>query len=697
MPLIFDTLPIKRIEAELPDDVMGRTATLSQSEKDDREARRLVKPAPQKKPPRTDLRRTHVEDRDTHDDDPDTKQDKKDQSRNYKDAALRVAMRYLFAEDAKDAADDTPEGRDKSEDVPVLNAKGRKVWVKKKTLRNPDVASKYRPYKKEDEGKAAPSKDAEPKSKTDMPTVPNVDEHGDTVDPIAPIRAAFPSIKYSKIFDALSEEDRASFKNLFEAEAATIGELSKEDLGKAVTEAEAYIRKADAPTDAKTFAKALAAIQHAQEITGGKEAVEAQTKKLLSSQDFNTDPDGRAIAKALGSFNLLQQNDFNTELASQANGVATEARKGLQNEGASDKFKDQVERARFFFSSEGSEARKGASPKDVARHAAVLLADHSINDPMVQFGIEDESTDPIPEGMEEEAAIHDQFDALAAYGQVKKNALDDDALKKFVARLKQRASILPANSPAQRKAAAVASALELRRVAISPVNQKIKGVHPAIANGIRAAALNGDETWFLETSRDTGKSPTKILGEISAKIGQIYGGLTNSELLGFLPEKMPLRGLAQDVFENVSSPASHKFVRESVILALQGQIQFTNVVDPEFEAEQQQAADVLEEDIEGIKAKRKWSDIFKDVGKKSSDAFKNAGKRIVDAVTAFLKRMAALFAKVKKSLKSTHQKFKRFKVPEPGGTLPTFGDSLPSSVKSRMASRLAYRYVQNNL
>ena len=260
------------------------TATLTQPEKEDREAERLVKPAPQKKPPRTDLRRTHIEDRDTREDDADIKQDKKDQSRNYKDAAIRVAERHLLAGDA-------PETHDGPERVPMLNEKGHKVWVSKKKLKNPDFAAKYRPYKKKDEDAAAsdaPSKDTEPNvpnepkvpnvpNEPKVPNVPNVDEHGDAVDHIAQIRSAFPDPRYSKIFDNIPEQEHESFKNLFDAEAATIGDLPRDDLEKAVSDAEMYVRGAKGPTDVKAFAKALAAIQQAREVTGGAEAVDAQT------------------------------------------------------------------------------------------------------------------------------------------------------------------------------------------------------------------------------------------------------------------------------------------------------------------------------------------------------------------------------------------------------------------------------------
>jgi hypothetical protein len=75
----------------------SRTATLSDTEREDREDEAQVRQSPKLKPPRTDKERRLVKDRDNAEDDPDMKQDRKDRSTNYKDAAARVALRYLLA------------------------------------------------------------------------------------------------------------------------------------------------------------------------------------------------------------------------------------------------------------------------------------------------------------------------------------------------------------------------------------------------------------------------------------------------------------------------------------------------------------------------------------------------------------------------------------------------------------------------
>lgn len=76
-------------------DRLDKKATLSDSEREDREAERLVRQSPKLKPPRKDKERGRIRDADP-DTDPDEKQDQKDRSNNYKDAAVAKAMReYL--------------------------------------------------------------------------------------------------------------------------------------------------------------------------------------------------------------------------------------------------------------------------------------------------------------------------------------------------------------------------------------------------------------------------------------------------------------------------------------------------------------------------------------------------------------------------------------------------------------------------
>lgn len=79
----------KKVKASLSGQLSAvwfKQSTLSEGEKDDREAEKLVQQSPKKKPPRMDLRNRKV---DTDgDQDPDEKQDKKDRSQNYKDAGL---------------------------------------------------------------------------------------------------------------------------------------------------------------------------------------------------------------------------------------------------------------------------------------------------------------------------------------------------------------------------------------------------------------------------------------------------------------------------------------------------------------------------------------------------------------------------------------------------------------------------------
>jgi len=94
--------------------VATRYATLSDSEREEREDERLVRPSPKAKPPRKDLERGRVEPDPS--DDPDEKQDQKDRSTNYKDAASRVMCRYAEA-----AAEKVTVRRKKDDKVVVVN------------------------------------------------------------------------------------------------------------------------------------------------------------------------------------------------------------------------------------------------------------------------------------------------------------------------------------------------------------------------------------------------------------------------------------------------------------------------------------------------------------------------------------------------------------------------------------------------
>lgn len=134
-----------------------RVATLSDTEKEERENRRLIPKSPKKKPPRQDLRRRRVQDSESSDD-PDAKQDKKDKSQNYKDASSRVAGRFVVAARRRMASRVVirwvfAKKGPTDNRVKVRNKEtGKVVYVNKKTLRGPDSAN-FEPYKEEGEEK----------------------------------------------------------------------------------------------------------------------------------------------------------------------------------------------------------------------------------------------------------------------------------------------------------------------------------------------------------------------------------------------------------------------------------------------------------------------------------------------------------------------------------------------------------------
>lgn len=94
--------------------VAARYATLSDTEREEREDERLIRPSPKAKPPRKDLERGRVQP--DRSDDPDEKQDQKDRSTNYKDAVVRVMCRYAEA-----AAEKVTVRRKKDDKVVVVN------------------------------------------------------------------------------------------------------------------------------------------------------------------------------------------------------------------------------------------------------------------------------------------------------------------------------------------------------------------------------------------------------------------------------------------------------------------------------------------------------------------------------------------------------------------------------------------------
>lgn len=113
-----------------------RVATLSNSEREDREDEAQVRQSPKKKPPRTDKERRMVKDKDNSDEDPDAKQDRKDRSTNFKDASARVALRFLLAEEDGDADADGGKGKVSGAFIQFMEEEGDTE------VNNPDTGNK---------------------------------------------------------------------------------------------------------------------------------------------------------------------------------------------------------------------------------------------------------------------------------------------------------------------------------------------------------------------------------------------------------------------------------------------------------------------------------------------------------------------------------------------------------------------------
>lgn len=125
----------------------SRFATLSDSDREDREAERLVQQSPKKKPPRNDLRRNIPREEEK---DPDKEQDRKDRSNNYKDAASSVKVALLWVSAAK------------KKNLTTVRRKedGKVVQVSEDTLRTD--SGKYEEVDPEEQ--EAPKKKKKPKS-----------------------------------------------------------------------------------------------------------------------------------------------------------------------------------------------------------------------------------------------------------------------------------------------------------------------------------------------------------------------------------------------------------------------------------------------------------------------------------------------------------------------------------------------------
>lgn len=77
--------------------LLAKLATKTESEKDEEDVERLIKPAPKLKPPRNDLARRDVQDTSSREKDPDKAQDAKDNPKPSKAAsASRVALMYML-------------------------------------------------------------------------------------------------------------------------------------------------------------------------------------------------------------------------------------------------------------------------------------------------------------------------------------------------------------------------------------------------------------------------------------------------------------------------------------------------------------------------------------------------------------------------------------------------------------------------
>ncbi len=521
-----------------------KTATLEESEKEEREDKRLIQKDTKFKPPRQDLRRRDVEDRDTRGDgDSDEKQDKKDRSKNYKDASLikRIVTRHLAVRVARQKGKKSEEEDNRVKFLKQYGTKkvknpvtGRDVLLNTLASKtNRDEEKEYEVYEKEyqkwvesQKEKKKPSEEKPAKSESEPS--PDSEEPKESKDPsllLGALADSFASGKSKKIEEArkallaehpeLSDEVKKHFDDYYAA--------SKKLAEAAKLEPKAAVAAAD--------------------------KAEAEMKKSIES---------------------------------------------IRNIG-----KSEPEPAPAPESKPKPEPESTPAPESKPESKPVF-------NPMSRFSIPSD-TSPSIGGPEEQAREDDKF-AKSTYRELVKSKMPAEEAKGHADSLYAKITSLPEGSVAHAKASAAYNAIKIYQITQTSPDDKVEGVSPYVANAIRAAHRMGLAQDFLDTSSDVGKTDAQKLQNLTSKAAAAYSNLTDEELAEFLPEKDPLKGIATSAFESYSAPAARKFIRDEVINALVGQFRFSELEGSSFNPELDQAKIELHDDLGKITSKKKWFD-----------------------------------------------------------------------------------------
>lgn len=621
-----------------------KTATLDESEKEEREDKRLIQKDPKFKPPRQDLRRRDVEDRDTRgDDDSDEKQDKKDRSKNYKDAAAiqRVAIRYMAIRVAARKSEDQrklflkSEGKRKlknpttGKDVTLSTLsrgddKQREVFEKefqKWLSDNSESKSESIPAPKSPADSAGPAESpTSPDSPSESLATPDSSKPAKPAKPAKPnsdkVNLAEAKKKFDTFKKALSYEHRAiidSFddddgvmKKVLEKFDSVSNDLKKVDDRKLIEEFDTARKQLDEMSetdniDPKTAIHALCVSMFETKILKDKtpKIIQNQIEKTFS--DFNDADDYRSVESVIRDLPTFSQEKFNQQLKSEIEASSKEALASLSDPKLKVIFDKKLLEARAYFSSDVAKKRKFTNPDEAVKHAAVLAANHKNNDPMVRFSIPEDKTPSIKEPSEQ-ATDNDDF-ANSTYQQLLDNDVTADSAKEYGDRLYQQIQGLPENSISRDRAISAYNAIKIYQITRTKPNEEIEGVIPQVANAIRAAHRAGMERDFLNTANDVGKSEGQRLQNLTDKVSAVYQNLTDNELLEFLPESDSLSEVAKSVFGKDSPPSARAFVRNEIMDVVLSQFRFAEALDSPLA---EKAETTFHEDVKKITSGKNW-------------------------------------------------------------------------------------------
>ena len=452
------------------------------------------------------------------------------------------------------------------------------------------------------------------------------------------------------MLQGVHEDKRVDFIENVNAHVQELKEWSKDvtpnKLAELFSEADKTISEqseSDRP-DLSELAEAFAILQFQNEKLKGRSSQEVQkaSEKIFADSEF----ENPEVSNAIKGMPLYSQHVFNQEIKKYLGGADQEAAKALQDKSSAKDFEQKVAKAKNFFSKETSNKRKVTDPNEAAQHAAILVAHHKANDPMVRFSVSEDNR-PSTESPEDQAVSNDRF-ANKTYQDLVNNKVSVQSAKEYADRLYKQSQSLPEGTVARDRALSAYNAIRIYQIAKTKPNEDVEGVVPYVANAIRAAARSGLERSFLETAGDVGKTSAESFQRLADKAAVAYNNLTDSELTEFLPEKDPLGEIFKSASAN--SPAASKFLRGEVMNVLVAQFRFNEIEHSDFSPELDQSRDELHENLRGITSNKGWFSDNKTLGK------------IKDSVADFLKRMAAIWDKAKKA---TQQKASGFLTPRP--------------------------------